>query len=172
LPVRFDGTLETRPVGQPATGTASAPPAIEAAGAGGRQTSIAVVVGTGRGRSLLGWIATAKGLAHGLGCPIVGVSTGLALLAAAPRAHCCCPRTRRPRVGPCRRAVAAAARWHRAELRSGERLVAVDLDGRALETPLKAAASPDELAEALLRLGAERLAEHRGDDSRRSSPST
>ena len=52
------------------------------------------------------------------------------------------------------------------ELRSGERLVAVDLDGRAPEDALVGGrVAHDGLAAALLRLGAERLAaEHRGDD--------
>ena len=46
-----------------------------------------IVVGTGPGAftGLRVGIATAKGLAHGLGLPIVGISTGEALLAAAGR---------------------------------------------------------------------------------------
>ncbi len=45
----------------------------------------AVIVGTGPGTftGLRVGIATAKGIAHGLGCPIVGVATGTALIAAA-----------------------------------------------------------------------------------------
>src|SRR5207342_1439060 len=52
-----------------------------------RSRIAAVVVGTGPGAftGLRVGIATAKGLAHGLGRPIVGVATGAALLAAARR---------------------------------------------------------------------------------------
>ncbi|HSK51829.1 MAG TPA: tRNA (adenosine(37)-N6)-threonylcarbamoyltransferase complex dimerization subunit type 1 TsaB, partial [Clostridia bacterium] len=66
-------------------------PAIERIlGAVGSRASVgAIVVGTGPGAftGLRVGIATAKGLAHGLGCPIVGVSTGLALLAASADAE-------------------------------------------------------------------------------------
>ena len=54
----------------------------------GRAAIGGIVVGTGPGAftGLRVGIATAKGLAHGLGRPIVGVPTGGALLAAAARA--------------------------------------------------------------------------------------
>ena len=87
----FDGTLEDA-AGWPAgyRHGESLLPAIERllAPAGGRAAIGAVVVGTGPGAftGLRVGIATAKGLAHGLGCPIVGVPTGVALLAAAPAA--------------------------------------------------------------------------------------
>ena len=50
-----------------------------------RSRLAAIVVGTGPGRSpaCASGLATAKGLAHGLGLPIVGISTAEALLAAA-----------------------------------------------------------------------------------------
>jgi tRNA threonylcarbamoyl adenosine modification protein YeaZ len=52
-----------------------------------RSRIAAIVVGTGPGAftGLRVGIATAKGLAHGLGRPIVGIATGAALLAAARR---------------------------------------------------------------------------------------
>ena len=51
-----------------AAGVLSGEPSLEQAVEGGRR------------------VATAKGLAHGLGCPIVGVPTGAALLAVVPEA--------------------------------------------------------------------------------------
>ena len=52
----------------------------------------AIVVGTGPGAftGLRVGIATAKGMAHALGVPIVGVSTADALLAGAARTPCSC----------------------------------------------------------------------------------
>src|SRR5215510_11359156 len=63
-------------------------PAIErvlAEGSLARDAIEAVIVGTGPGTftGLRVGIATAKGIAHGLGRPIVGVPTGAALIAAA-----------------------------------------------------------------------------------------
>ena len=162
----FDGTLEDA-AGWPAgyRHGESLLPAIERllAPAGGRTAIGAVVVGTGPGAftGLRVGIATAKGLAHGLGCPIVGVPTGLALLAAVPG-----PCALLLPAGPADRVLVRAGEPSRLlpggtepELRSGERLVAVDLDGRAPEDALeRGRVAHDGLAAALLRLGAERLA--------------
>lgn len=169
----FDGTLEDS-AGWPAgyRHGESLLPAIERllAPAGGRTSIGAVVVGTGPGAftGLRVGIATAKGLAHGLGCPIVGVPTGVALLAAAPGTGALLLP-----AGPADRVLVRSGEPSRllpggtdAELRSDERLIAVDLDGRAPEEALeRGRVAHDGLAAALLRLGAERLAaESRGDD--------
>ena len=99
-----------------------------------------VIVGTGPGAftGLRVGLATAKALAHELGVPIVGVSTGEALLAAAaapagPRRSLLLPagpndRLRGPRRGR-RRGSCPAARSRTSG--PGDVLVAVDLDGRA-----------------------------------------
>jgi len=63
-------------------------PAIErllADGGRAREAIGGVIVGTGPGTftGLRVGLATAKGIAHGLGCPIVGISTGSALIASA-----------------------------------------------------------------------------------------
>jgi tRNA N6-adenosine threonylcarbamoyltransferase len=169
----FDGTLEDA-TGWPAgyKHGESLLPAIEQllAPAGGRATIGAVIVGTGPGAftGLRVGIATAKGLAHGLGCPIVGVPTGLALLAAAPGAGALLLP-----AGPADRVLVRPGEPSRLvpggtdpESRSGEQLIAVDLDGRAPEDALeRGRVAHDGLAAALLRLGADRLAaEGRGDD--------
>jgi tRNA threonylcarbamoyl adenosine modification protein YeaZ len=99
--------------------------------AGGRAAIGAIVVGTGPGAftGLRVGIATAKGLAHGLGCPIVGVPSGLALLAALPGAGALLLP-----AGPSDRVLVRAGEPSRLlpggakpELRPGEMLVAVDL---------------------------------------------
>jgi tRNA threonylcarbamoyladenosine biosynthesis protein TsaB len=169
----FDGTLEGA-AGWPAgyRHGESLLPAIEQllAPAGGRMAIGAVVVGTGPGAftGLRVGIATAKGLAHGLGCPIVGVPSGLALLSAVSG-----PCALLLPAGPADRVLVRAGEASlllpggtEPELRSGEQLVAVDLDGRAPEDALKRGrVAHDGLAAALLRLGAERLAaESSGDD--------
>jgi tRNA threonylcarbamoyl adenosine modification protein YeaZ len=136
---------------------------------GGRAAIGVVIVGTGPGAftGLRVGIATAKGLSHGLGRPIVGVPTGVALLAAAGgQAALLLP------AGPSDRVLVRAGEPSRLlpggsepELRPGEALVAVDLEGRAPADALeRGQASRDGLAAALLRLGAERLAQTGGDD--------
>ena len=135
----------------------------------------AIVVGTGPGTftGLRVGIATAKGLAHGLGIPIVGVATSAALLdAAAALGNATAgdmallmPAGPQDRVlvtagGPLRLAAGVEP-----ELAPGTTLVAVDLAGRA---PAEASALGDRalagIGAALLRLGARRLAAGDTDD--------
>lgn len=133
-----------------------------------------IVVGTGPGAftGLRVGIATAKGLAHALRLPIAGVPTGSALLEAARRA-----------AGPGALALVQPAGLSdrvlsrpgsapvilaggtEPDLGPGERLVAVDLDGRA---PVDAVAlgvvAHEGLAAALLAAGAARFAAGQPDD--------
>jgi tRNA threonylcarbamoyl adenosine modification protein YeaZ len=135
----------------------------------------AIVVGTGPGTftGLRVGLATAKGMAHGLGIPIVGISTAAALLAngSSPDRAVILPAGPQDRVlvhdGVARLLPAGTE----PELPSGTILVAVDLDGRA---PAAAVARGDialgSLGRALLRLGAARLAATGGDDLARLVP--
>lgn len=146
-------------------------PSIERlmAPAGGRRAIGAIVVGTGPGAftGLRVGIATAKGLAHGLGCPIVGVPTGAALLAALPGAGALLLP-----AGPSDRVLVRTGEPSRLlpggtepELRTGETLLALDLEGRAPADSLeRGSEARNGLAAALLRLGSERLANGGGDD--------
>jgi tRNA threonylcarbamoyladenosine biosynthesis protein TsaB len=140
-----------------------------------------VVVGTGPGAftGLRVGIATAKGLAHALGLQIVGVPTGEALLAAAAAVATAegIPAARdalvllqpaglsdrvlsRPGVPP-----VILPGGTDPELGPGERLVAVDLDGRAPEEASALGAQAHEgLAAALLAAGAARFAAGDPDD--------
>ncbi len=132
-----------------------------------RSGLVGIVVGTGPGQftGLRVGLATAKGLAHGLGIPLVGVSTAEALLAAAMDDD-----PRRPVLvlpaGPRDRLIARSgaapeALPHGTEPAIGddERLVAVDLDERAPEDALAAGERARAgLGAALIRLGASRLA--------------
>jgi hypothetical protein len=107
-------------------------------------------------------IATAKGMAHGLGVPLVGVPSGEALLAASGvhGAVLLLP------AGPSDRLVVRRGEpalplpaGEEPELREGERLIALDLDGRAPADALELGeVAYRRLGHELIRLGAERLA--------------
>ena len=128
-------------------------------------------------------IATAKGLAHGLGCPIVGVSTARGAARRRPRrwrgrrASCCCRPARRtgsssgaasrPDLLPGRR---GAGRWRRRDARRGR-----PRRPRARPTPSSAARrpAPGSAAALLPARGARRLrAPATPTTSPRSCPST
>ncbi len=141
-----------------------------------------VVVGTGPGAftGLRVGLATAKGLAHGLSIPLVGVSTANALIAAAAAAEGVAASTivlLLP-AGPSDRVVVRLGQPPRLlpggeepELAAADRLVAVDLEGRApaaaVETGRRAHAG---LGAELLRIGAARLARGEHDDLERLVP--
>ncbi len=128
-----------------------------------RSRLTAIVVGTGPGAftGLRVGIATAKGIAHGLGIPVVGVSTAEALLAASgvERAALLLP------AGPSDRLVVRAGQPPEPlpagtdpTLGAWERLVAVDLDDRAPADALaRGEVARARLGHELIRLGAERL---------------
>jgi tRNA threonylcarbamoyl adenosine modification protein YeaZ len=140
------------------------------------------VVGTGPGAftGLRVGLATAKGLARAFGQPIVGVPTGAALLEAAAAA------TGDPvarlvlllPAGPTDRVLVRSGKrpallpgGGEPELTDGERLVAVDLEGRAPEDALAMGRQAVRgLATVLLRRGAERLARGDADDLARLVP--
>ena len=151
-----------------------------------------IVVGTGPGAftGLRVGIATAKGLAHGLGLPIAGVSTAEALLSAASDAVAGvaavagdsaaaganggpsgAPILLLP-AGPNDRVVCRPGQAARLlpggtdpELAPGEWLVAVDLEGRApADAVARGEAARRALGPALVRMGAERLRGGDGDD--------
>ncbi len=133
-------------------------------------TALAViVVGTGPGAftGLRVGIATAKGMAHALGVPIVGISTADALLAGAPSdAVLLLP------AGPSDRLLVSPgvpARLVRAgedpDLPADASLIALDLAGRAPEDALeRGEAARAGLGASLLALGAARLAAGDVDD--------
>lgn len=136
----------------------------------------AIVVGTGPGTftGLRVGLATAKGLAHGLGIPIVGVATSAALLDAAAVSLGSATADGLALLmpaGPQDRVLIAASRPVRLapgdepDVAPGTTLVAVDLAGRA---PAEASALGERalagLGAALLRLGANRLAAGDEDD--------
>ena len=133
-------------------------------------TVAGIVVGTGPGAftGLRVGLATAKALAYARTIPIVGVSTGEALLAAAgggalvllqPAGASDRVLTREgepPRILP---------GGDEPELALGESVIAVDLDGRAPDEAVAAgAAAMEGLAAALLGAGAARLAAGDSDD--------
>jgi tRNA N6-adenosine threonylcarbamoyltransferase len=123
-----------------------------------------IVVGTGPGAftGLRVGIATAKGLAYGLGLPIVGISTAEALLAGLPADGA--PVLLLP-AGPSDRIVVRPGGHPgllpggtEPDLAPGEQLVAVDLDGRAPVDALERGELAREgLGGALIDLGAARL---------------
>jgi tRNA threonylcarbamoyl adenosine modification protein YeaZ len=149
-----------------------------------------IVVGTGPGAftGLRVGIATAKGLAHGLGLPIAGISTAEAMLAAATadaeaadteaavRAGPHAALRGRPVLllpaGPNDRVLVRQSEGARLlpggtdpELAPGEWLVAVDLGGRAPDEAIaRGEYARHGLGRALVRMGAERLRDGAGDD--------
>ena len=134
-----------------------------------RSRLMGIVVGTGPGAftGLRVGIATAKGLAHGLGIPLVGVSTAEALIEAFEEAEGRdAPTVLLLPAGPNDRLVVRAGTrpvplpaGEEPDLAPGERLVAVDLDGRApQEAVTRGETARGGLGQALLRAGAARLA--------------
>lgn len=131
-----------------------------------------IVVGTGPGAftGLRVGLATAKGLAHGLGLPIVGISTAEALLAAVPDGEGD-PVLLLP-AGPADRILVRSGSspellpgGREPELAPGERLIAVDLDGRApADSVERGEVARNGLGAALVRLGARRLRDGAVDD--------
>ena len=129
-----------------------------------------LVVGTGPGAftGLRVGIATVKALAHALRIPVVGVSTGEALLAAAGGG----PRVLLQPAGPNDRVLTRAGAAPRIlpggeepDIGPDETLVAVDLDDRApVDAVAAGLAAHDALGSALLRAGATRLAAGDVDD--------
>lgn len=141
-----------------------------------------IVVGTGPGAftGLRVGLATAKGLAHGLGLPIAGVPTGEALLEAATTAGIVADDT--PVLllpaGPADRILVRRGRppmllvaGTDPELEAGEVLVAIDLRDRApAEAVERGEAARAGLGAALIALGAARLATGDEDDLARLVP--
>ena len=139
----------------------------------------AIVAGTGPGAftGLRVGLATAKGLAWGLGRPLVGVPTGEALLAATAEAGACPPLALLLPAGSSDRvlvrdgSVLLLTGGVEPDLPAGTTLVAVDLDGRAPEAASSLGrAALAGLGAVLVRLGAARLAAGEPDDLARVVP--
>lgn len=135
-----------------------------------------IVVGTGPGAftGLRVGVATAKALAWSLRLPIAGVSTGEALLRAAGAgpAVILLPAGASDRVA-CRAGAAPLILpgGTDPELGNDDRLIAIDLAGRAPDDALACGeVARAGLATALLELGAERLRSGTGDDLARLVP--
>jgi tRNA threonylcarbamoyl adenosine modification protein YeaZ len=136
-----------------------------------RSRLTAIVVGTGPGAftGLRVGLATAKGLAHGLRLPLVGISTAQALLAvpalpsgsvlllpAGPSDRILVRLGQRPVLLPA---------GTEPSLAHDETLIAVDLDGRADPSAVaRGEIARAGLGEALIRLGAARIAADDADD--------
>jgi tRNA threonylcarbamoyl adenosine modification protein YeaZ len=145
-----------------------------------------IVVGLGPGAftGLRVGLATAKTMAHGLGVPIVGLSTAEALIAAAPDAEqrgglpvaIALPAGPHDRViveggSPPRREVGARDGADDGEVVPDDVWLAVDLDGRATAAALdRGRVALEALPATLLRLGAARLADGTPDDAARLVP--
>jgi tRNA threonylcarbamoyladenosine biosynthesis protein TsaB len=138
-----------------------------------------IVVGTGPGAftGLRVGLATAKGLAHAVGVPIIGVPTGLALMAglsdglAAGRRALLLPAGPRDRVLVDDRQTLLLPAGTEPEIAPGFELLAVDLEGRAPAAALAlGAAARTRLGASLLRLAAARLAAGDTDDLARLVP--
>ena len=134
-----------------------------------------IVVGTGPGAftGLRVGLATAKGLAHGLGIPLVGIPTGVALVNAATSLDPATPPVAgllpagpsdRIVIEPDGRASLVPA-GSEPPLGPGWRLFAIDLPERASADALERGAPiRAQLARSLLQLGTARLRDGRPDD--------
>ncbi len=133
-----------------------------------------IIVGTGPGAftGLRVGLASAKGLAVGLGLPLVGVPTSLALMDAASRGlQAVASLALLVPAGPSDRVLVSdgSARLlpggEDPDLEAGTLLLAVDLAGRAPEQSIRLGErAVDGLGAALLRMGAARLAAGARDD--------